>query len=534
MAGCSRKCFLHGLPLVLALSALGVALAAPPAPKESGPTEDQKLAKLIQLLGDKDYAVRQRAEEDLAGIGLAAYEALAAAANHEDLEIAARARYLLRKIRGQWTSGQDPPEVQKLLENYDLQSTEVRALAIRALAYLPDLSGTAALCRLVRFERSAALSDYAAIEIAYSEPFDAASRARFKKLVEANLTGGTRPAAKWLLAYARLREDPKAAFPEWRKLVEAEYARWQQAPDKVNPEIAVGLLYLLAQTYADQGDRAAAEKTAQQAQQMPRPSDSFGLSLRMQTAWMLANRGRSDWAEAEYRFLTTCGQPLFAVDSGQRFAEYLHDQEKDEAAAEVYQKTLDAAAQLRDDFVAEPSEFIRHCRARMNYFFASHWARQKDPAKQLEFLEQALRVDPGEVDTLIACHRLPSPTPQFRERIAKSIQQQTAQLRDKMAKDPKSALPYNQFAWLVGNTQGDLDAALKASQKSLELSPNNSAYLDTIAHVYFAKGDLANAVKHQTMAAQREPHSGLLNSELKRFRAALEEKTKTVPEKPQQ
>ena len=524
------KCFLHWLPLVLILSAPGVDLAASPAPKQPGPTEEQKIAKLIESLGDKDFAVRQRAEEELARIGFAAYEALAAAANHEDLEIAARARYLLRKIRGQWTSAQDSPEVQNLLEDYDLQSTEERAMRIRRLAFLPDLSGTAALCRLIRFERSAVLSDYAAIEIAYSEPFDAASRTRFKKLVEASLTASTRPAAKWLLAYARLRDDPKTALPEWRKLVEAEYARWQQAPDRVNPEIAVAMLYLLAHACADQGDRAAADKTAQQAQQMPRPSDFFGLNLRMQTAWMLANRGRSDWAEAEYRFLTNCGQPLIAVDSGQRFAEYLHDQEKDLPAAEAYKKTLDAAAQLRADYGGEPAEFVRHCRARMNYFLACHWARQNEPAKQLEFLERALQSDPGEVDTLIACRRLPNPTPQFRERIAKSIQRQTAELRDKMAKDPKSALPYNQFAWLVGNTQGDLDAALRASQKSLELSPNNSAYLDTIAHVYFAKGDLQSAVKYQTLAAQREPHSGLLNSELKRFRAALEAKTKKVEE----
>jgi len=521
------------LPAAVLCGALAAAAGAAPAPKEPALSQDQQIAKLIQALGDKDYAVRQRAEDELARIGFAAYEALAAAANHEDLEIAARARYLLRKMRGQLAGEEDLPEVQEILQDYELRSAVERASRIRYLAFLPDLRGTTALCRLVRFEPSDLLSDYAALEIMYEEPFDRASRARLRGLLKANLADSSRPGAKWLLCFVRLGEDPKTVLPEWRRLVEAEYSRWQQAPDKANPEIAVGLLYLLAQACAEQGDRAAADKTAQQAQRVPRPSDLLGLVLRMQTAWMLGHRGSPAWAETEYRFLISCGQAAVVTDSGHRFAEYLYDQGKPLAAAEVYQKTLEAMDQRRFDAGRERDSVIRG-RARMNYFRACHWLGQKDPVKQLYYLERALQADPGEIDSLIACYRLPSVPPPFRERIVKSIQQETARSRDEMAKDPKSPFPCNQLAWLVCNTQGDLDEALRASQKSLELSPNTSAYLDTLAHVYFANGDLANAVKYQTLAVEREPHSGLLNSELKRFRAALEENAKKGGEKPQQ
>ena len=407
-----------------------------------------------------------------------------------------------------------------------------RALRIRYLTILPDLRGSTALCRLVRFEPSELLSDYAALEIMYEEPFDRASRAGSGGCSRRTLPTAAVRGPNGFSASCGLAKTPRRRLPEWRRLVEAEYSRWQQAPDKANPEIAVGLLYLLAQAYAERGDRAAADKTAQQAQQVPRPSDLLGLILRMQTAWMLGRRGSPAWAETEYRFLMSCGQATVIVDSGRPFAEYLHDQGKPLAAAEVYQKTLDAMDVRRFDADREGDSAV-NARGRMNYFRACHWLEEKDPVKQLYFLERALQADPGEIDSLIACYRLPNATPPFRERIVKSIQRETAQLRGEMAKDPKSPSPCNQFAWLVCNTQGDLDEALRASQKSLELSPNTSAYLDTLAHVYFAKGDVANAVKYQTLAMEREPHSGLLTGELKRFRAAFEAKTKTVPEKPE-
>ncbi len=48
----------------------------------------------------------------------------------------------------------------------------------------------------------------------------------------------------------------------------------------------------------------------------------------------------------------------------------------------------------------------------------------------------------------------------------------------------------NQFAWLVANTQGDVQAALESSRRSLELIPDDPGYLDTLGRCYFAAGDL--------------------------------------------
>ena len=527
-----RRLSTRWLGVFVVLAAAARAAAGPPPAKEPAPDDDQRITKLIVALGDKEYAVRQRAEDELARIGFAAYEALVAAANHEDLEIAARARYLLRKIRGQWGSDEDPPEVKKLLADYESLQVEERARRIIRLAFLPDLKGTPAVCRVIRFERLTSLSEFAAIQIVFAEPFDSPSRARLRGLLRARLGGSTRPAAKWLLAYVRLHEDPTAGLPEWRRLVVAEHARSQRTPDKLNPEIAVAMLYAMALESLAQNDQAAADKALEQARRAPFPHDYLGLDLRLQTASMLARRGSMAWAETEYRALMDCNNPGVAYTAGRYLGEHLQATQRYLAAAEAYAKAVETSARVSFAVPEEAAKRVNWCRGQMNYCRACHWAEQKDPVKQLHYLELALQADPGDADALIACYRFPNPTPQFRERTLKQIQQATAAARTEMNDDAKKSLACNRLAWLVCNTEGNLDEALRASQTSLELSPGNDSYLDTLAHVYFARGDLPNAVKYQAMAVERNPHSILLSKELTRFRAALEEKSKKAPAGP--
>ena len=109
-------------------------------------------ASLIRQLGDKDYFVRERAEAELAEIGFEAFDALSEAAASEDAEVAARARYLLRLMHVEWTDRKDPPEVKKLLQDYESQDADARQSRMHRLANLPGRSGIPALCRLVRYE----------------------------------------------------------------------------------------------------------------------------------------------------------------------------------------------------------------------------------------------------------------------------------------------------------------------------------------------------------------------------------------------
>ena len=96
-------------------------------------------------------------------------------------------------------------------------------------------------------------------------------------------------------------------------------------------------------------------------------------------------------------------------------------------------------------------------------------------------------------------------------------------MRKEIEKTPDDAQGYNQLAWLIGNTEGDLDEALRLVQKSIELGPDNGAYYDTMGRVYYARGDYPNAVKYQSQAAELEPHSGLILKQLQFFKDQLRE-----------
>src|SRR4029079_16687148 len=84
---------------------------------------------------------------------------------------------------------------------------------------------------------------------------------------------------------------------------------------------------------------------------------------------------------------------------------------------------------------------------------------------------------------------------------------------------------YNQVAWLVANTEGDIDEAIRLSQKSVDLaraegeSPKRvGGLLDTLGHCYFAKKDYASAVRCQSEAAALDPQPVSITRQLKVFR----------------
>jgi hypothetical protein len=66
--------------------------------------EDDQIGKLIRQLGDERFTVREAAQQELARLGFEAFEALTEAENDADIEVASRARYLVRLMRFEFST----------------------------------------------------------------------------------------------------------------------------------------------------------------------------------------------------------------------------------------------------------------------------------------------------------------------------------------------------------------------------------------------------------------------------------------------
>lgn len=568
----------------------------PEAPKTEAP--EKRIQELIGQLGDKDYFVRQRAQNELLSVGVEALDALLAAANaNDDLEIATRAKHLLKLMRVVWTEKSDPPEVKRLLAEYDSQRDDAMKLSrMRALADLPGHAGVAALCRLIRYEKSAVLSKQAAVQVLRKYPPSSPPGKEVAETVRQNLSQSQRPAAKWLLVWLSFADNPQAAAAQWAKCIEAEQPLLPNA-NETRKEIVAALvrfhvdwlkrlgqtdramaamrnlldleegeadtlvelldwlverkewkviddlaqrfqvqfkespltLYLLAQAYAVQGDKPRAEKTAEQAFKLNPGKQLSQLDLhRYPTASELRKRGLFDWAEREYRYVLENAPPAHDITAAAAYAlsELFHDLDKNEQAAKTLEDALKAAKEhgAGDNVLARRSP--AETTSRMHYFYARHFQSKNDDAKAEEHLKKAIAPPEPDIDALIACYRLPDQPAAEHKKIIDLIRKTAADMQQAINQEPNNPNNYNQYAWLVGNTEGDKDAALRYSKKSLELSPDAGGYYDTLAHVYAGKGDYKNAVETQTKAAKLEPHSRAIQEKLKLFREKLREQEK--------
>ncbi len=571
-----------------------------------------RIDQLIEQLGHEDYFSRQRAEEELAGYSFEAFDALMAATQHQDLEVAARARHLLRMLTVAWATKDDPEEVRGILSDYEAQNAADKVLRMEQLAELSDGQGVAALCRLVRFEQSVLLSKHAALALLRQFSTAEPPSEKICRQIEKHLAESHRPAALWLMTWTAFRRDPAEAVRRWSDLVEQEEAvlarqanqsgrdivaglahlqiRWLKKLDRKDEAVAATrvlirlesgdpnqllelldwlieqeawaaidemttrfasvfagrpvLLYTLADAQLAQDKESAAERAANQAVGVHPGSDDADLRHHAGIARQLEIRGQMRWAIREFRHVVRNGAPGTALVAGVQIhlSELLHDQGQDLQAGEMLEALLAAAEKrpektdspnkppkaaqpfdLGDDALDLDAETRATLRARMYYIYACHHEGRGKQQKQREMLDKALETDHADVDVLIACHRLPEASPEYRQRIAGLIAEETARLRKNIADEPLLPTWYNQFAWLVGNTGGDLDAALKFSKRSIELQPDYGGYHDTLAHVHFARGEYEKAVEVQTRAAELDPHSGLIARQLGVFKTKLEE-----------
>lgn len=577
-----------------------------------------RLAKLIEQLGADDFSQRERAQADLAQLGLEAFDALHAAQNHHDPEISLRARYLVRSMSVRWFSESDSPEVVRILQGYgDLQEGE-RRNRMDKLAMLENRQGVVSLCRLSRYETLDPLAKYAALKImSLGAPEGVAGKDELVKSIQSIVGSSKRVAASWLRLFALTLTEPVATLPEWDRAAQAEHLALAKTPERTRTEIVrdlyrfqvellkrlkqdaqaievirrtfelldgtpeqlqeivdwllqnkawvvvleVGqkfsmtlddnpqLLYCVAESHQRLGQTQEAEAAAQKALAI-RPEN---LDAHLRIGVLLEHeRGLSTWAEREYREVLKTAAPGSATEFTGRFylSELLHDQFKELAAAEAL---VPLCEQFKKDEAAKETSRDRAGRtaeeviARMNYFYACHYREQKDSAKVRQHLQTAIDAEPTDADVLIAMYRLEDADDAYKANVKERIERTAADFRSQVeelrtaiemtANDQSQpevnyelARLCNQYAWLVGNTIGNYDEAVKLSRKSLELRPNYAGFLDTLGRCYYAKADYLNAVKYQAQAAKLNFYSGQIRKQLEFFVQEAKAHGVTLPE----
>ena len=292
--------------------------------------------------------------------GVDALDALLVAANtSDDLEIATRAKYLLKLMRVVWTDKSDPPEVKRLLTDYENQRDERTKVAkMQALADLPGNAGVAALCRLIRYEKSTVLSKQAAIHILNGQPRNAPPDKKVIEIVRQNLAQSQRPAAKWLMTWAELADNPQVAAVQWGKWIEAEQPLLPNAAE-TRREIVAALVRLHIDWLKrlDQTDKA-----------------------------MLAMRNLLDLEEGE-------------ADTLVELLDWLVERKE-------WKAVDDLAVRFQVPLQREPLPL---------YLLAQAYAAQGDKPKAEKTAEQAFRLNPGKELTQIDLHRFPAAS-QLRQR----------------------------------------------------------------------------------------------------------------------
>jgi hypothetical protein len=263
---------------------------------------------------------------------------------------------------------------------------------------------------------------------------------------------------------------------------------------------------------------------------------------RLRTAMLLTRWGAFDWAATEYETIldAAAADPARFGLAGILHAESLHDQGRDAEAAAVFARVLAghgdvAGKDLLERLEREPAAV----RARMRFFESCAAAARGDAAGTRRCLEDALRGYPQEVDALIALFRLPDATAAEREEARRLVDAAAARIEDRIESLPEDTNAYNEYAWLVANTEGDVSRAERYVRVALarhareilesqEATPFDGAldspsYLDTLAHCRAAAGDLPAAIRIQSLALRLEPHGRTLRKNLETFRARARE-----------
>lgn len=326
-------------------------------------------------------------------------------------------------------------------------------------------------------------------------------------------------------------------MPEWVESLSKEYPEQFSAFAKLGYALAESWLVQDQTEKANAHARKVLERTASRERAYTNP-----FLERVSVAKSLLDRSLHEWAEAEYAASLKQADPLqpAAIVVYNEYSELLADGERYEEAAAVWdglakrileeplfrQQVESTYPELYDGRAADA--FVE----RFYFYSAKHAIKTGQKEKALEHLQNAIRYNPKDSDAWIAKYKLAEDeetkkkvheeTLPLVEFLRKQLSENDGKLHD-FAMRRVHAANNNEYAWLISNTGGDLEEALRSAKVACEIAPTNSAFLDTMARIHFLMGDYAKAVEVQEKAVSFEPQDRQMKRILQTYRDQLQD-----------
>lgn len=600
----------------------------------------QRIAELIEQLGDPSYQKRVNAEWELQQLGLTAFEQLRQAAiQHPVIEVANAAKYLIQSQDVIWYLETDSVDVRGYLNGYDTLDPGKRIERVKFLGIHGTPDALQALGRLARYESYEHVSKEAALSLMQALTDAKEVEPPLLDSIRQTLGASDRPSVTWIQQMLADMNSPGTVdLDGWKKLATAEL-RQPQPEDRgqsnlqlldfftrvcvwirvqagseaaldvarpsmqllegeqdtfrlgqfatrildewrlpeLLPEFAVEhsesfsvipeLGFYLAEGYLQLGQTDRAETQAALAsKRIESPPDKVkelskqtgidGLLLvsnRRSEAERLAARGMFDWAEIEYRKALEAGAGQFEAGIRQEFAEFYWLGSENRKAADLLQPLAKSIEEMiaKEQQAGMPDNPNTRQRSmqevlaeRSNqsilstyYFYdglAQIEAGEDEAARQS--LRKAIQAGPSNPDFVIAMRRVATNAEfqafydqtfsemvdRFRRAVVFSEERLAGAQDREQRRQSESDLASNcnQLAWLLGKCQSNPDEAVRLSQRSLELSPDDPAYLDTLGRCYFSAGQIDKAIESQKRAVELSPHDRLMRAQLDEFEQA--------------
>lgn len=549
------------------------------APVRAAPrsaTDRTNIGEQIARLSDVDSAVRKQASDELAAMGMPARPQLLKAARSDDPEQRARAGELLKRLP--WSVETDPPPVRGLMDRYGPSDNPTRVAIIRQLDR--TVPGNRALLRLLREEPSESLrwiivaflwdtrdtaiqsamremeasADEPPIMVlagrAWQERDPARALKLFRRAVEAEQSRPSDDAGVLSFAFDAVTRDALSAgrFDE-----AADYLRRQIPRDPMlrltqrvidnNGTPSLGRLMALhayfgplrgfdADVRAWSGTRAVKPTLTNtlvafmSRLSVPPPLPCTPLELSGEDHYAAGEflmSNKFPWAaEREYREALSSTRKKYAqhLDFFTLFdlANLVAERGDDAEAATLLERGMEISTPILLEMLG---------RENADVMAEIHWRRARaaqqrgNTGEANARVNDLLRLTPNNTDltlSVIEWLKQTSRAEQAKTLFNKVYVQTRARLE--ATPEPNKAGMKNDLAWLCARSGEHVDEAVQLAQVAVDNSPDNAAFLDTLAEAQFRAGRRDDAVRTERRAIELSPQNPFMQDQLKRFESA--------------